>query len=79
MHGCCPVEEDDDYRKDEREAMAREVTIDGVKLKLSDLFTNVYDAKDFSSRLNLLHKGGGNSSEPSSGMNEDALLGGSDA
>lgn len=78
---CCG--ESADYKKREAERLAQEkadmnrvVEINGVKLKIKDMFTDHWQARDFISKLNLIEKSSGGKilmdTEPSSIMDEAA-------
>ena len=64
MNACC--EPSPEYaaqeakRKAEEDAMMNtEITLNGVKLKLKDMFPDYWAAKDFYTKLNLLNKSKG--------------------
>ena len=42
-------------QKDDEEALEHQVTVDGHKLKLRDIFSDAYGAKEFRTKLKLLH------------------------
>ena len=95
MNGCSPCEGYDSMMttdekawrqeelKREREALNREVTIDGVKLQVRDIFPSTWDAQNFVKQLNLINKAQGDKVDAPAVINSDdavaELLGGPDA
>lgn len=63
--GCCPetslaYQEEDKKRKEEEAAMMeRPFELNGVKLKIKDMFPDCWAAKEFVTKLNLLEKSAG--------------------
>ena len=65
MDACCGIS-DSEWKareaqrlKTEEEAMNLEVTVNGAKLQVKDLFPDYWAARDFVSKLNLLSKSAG--------------------
>ena len=64
MNACCEPSPEYAAKEAERKAeedkmMNTEITLNGVKLKLKDMFPDYWAAKDFYTKLNLLNKSKG--------------------
>lgn len=68
------AQDEADRKRKEAEVMNTEVNIDGNKLKLSDMFPDHYAAKDFHTKLKLLHAGQNGGSNQTEGEPDDAGL-----
>lgn len=82
MNDCCGASISPDYEAKEAERkleedkmMNTEIELNGVKLKLKDMFPDCWAAKDFYTKLNLLNKSVGGKAlldtSPESIMDED--------
>ena len=74
---CCEPSPEDEARKAEDAAMLEsEVTLNGVTLKLKDMFPDAWAARDFYTKLKLLNKAKGGKDlldpSPESMMDEES-------
>lgn len=76
MEQCCGISPEMENQKEQDEALLNtEFTLNGVKLRLRDMFPDAWAARDFNTKLNLLNKSKGGKAlldtSPESIMDDD--------